>query len=203
MVYKPGMDLTEYFERYNYFPKLTDFIFGELAYAIRYRGFLEKEDFVLIWLWKTQLWQIDEERGTFKHEQKEDYFETDEQEIKNITKRIFEIDHSNRDSVAKLIGDLDTLRGVGTKVATAILSVVFPDKYGIVDVHVQRALGIKDIQIPEYVRTEAEILDYQCTEHIFKMREIAKEQTRITGRYWTPRMVDMALWVMDQQEHGY
>lgn len=201
MIYRRGMDLSRYLEQYNYFPKLTNFIFGEFAYTIRCQGFLDKEDFILIWFWKTQLWQIDKEKGEFKP--KPGFFEMDEQEIKSVTKRIFEIDHSNRDDVAKLIGDLDTLRGVGTKVATAILSVVFPDKYGVVDVHVERALGIKDIPIPEYVRTEAEILDYQCAEHIFKMREIAKEQTRITGRYWSPRMVDMALWVMDQQKHGY
>jgi len=201
------MDLSKYFEHYNYFPKLTDFVFGELAYEIRRRGFLEKEDFVLIWLWKTQLWEIDDKKGTFKRPQTEQYFETDEQKIKNVTKKIFEVDHLNRRDVADLLRDLDHLRGVGHKVATAILSVVFPDNYGVVDVHVLNALGLEDnvhgihgAQYPEHVRTEAEMVHYWWTEPIFKLREIAKEQTRITGRYWTPRMVDMALWILNRDK---
>jgi hypothetical protein len=204
MRYKPGMNLTKYYERYDYFPKLTHFIFGELAYQIRSRGFLEKEDFILIWLWKTQLWQIDSETGTFKHTQKTDVFETDEKKIKNITKKIFQVNHLSRRAVAELLGDLQSLTGVGHKVATAILSVIFPDKYGVVDVHVLDALGLENsvsaihsVQYPDYVRTEAQMHDYWWTRPIFMLREIALEQMQITGRYWSPRMVDMALWVMN------
>lgn len=205
-MYKPGMNLSEYLERYSYFPKLTDFIFGELAYKVRCRGFLEKEDFILIWLWKTQLWQIDKEKGDFRHRNPEDHFESDEQKVNKITGQIFAIDHSSRDDVAKLIGVLCKLSGVGAKVAIAILSVVFPDRYGVVDVHVLSALGFEDsrraihsAQYPEHVRTEGEMYDYWWAERIFQIREIAKEQARITGRYWTPRMVDMALWVLNRE----
>jgi hypothetical protein len=48
MIYGRGADLSEHLKRYSYFPKFTHFLFGEFGYSIRYRGYMEKEDLILI-----------------------------------------------------------------------------------------------------------------------------------------------------------
>jgi len=61
-----------------------------------------------------------------------------------------------------------------------------PDKYGVFDIHVKRCLEILGED------------EGSCTEAIMQMRRIAQDQMRITTKYWTPRMVDKALWKLDQ-----
>jgi hypothetical protein len=155
-------------------------LFEEIGAEIRNRKYLTYDDLALVFVWKALLWQVHRE-GTFRG------LEADEAEIRRVTKLIFEIDHANRDDVRKLLESLDTLRGVGLPVATAILSIVFPTKYGAVDVHVRNTLGIPADDVDAHVQA------------IFRLREIAEEQQRQGVRkVWTPRMVDMALWKLDR-----
>jgi len=42
------MNLTAYLQEYDYFPRFTRFLFGEIAYDIRNRGYLNKEDLALM-----------------------------------------------------------------------------------------------------------------------------------------------------------
>ena len=174
------MNLTEYLKCYSYFPKFTEFLYGEVVQAIRDSGYLESEDLVIIYVWKSILFQI--------HKGFESYgVESDERKIRSVTKRIFEINHLSRDDVAKLLNELVLLRGVGVKVASAILSVIFPELHGVFDKHVKKALGIKGED------------EESCVEAIWKMRKIAKEQEHITGKYWTPRDVNKALWILNKR----
>lgn len=178
------MDLSKYLKKYRYFPRFTRFLFGEIGEGIRKRGFLRHEDLILIHVWKTQLWQY-----LRKDEIKSIGVDQSAHRIADISQKIFEIDHANPDDVTDLLKELRTLRGVGVKVASAILAVVFPDKYGVFDFHVQKALGIGGND------------EYAATDAIFRMRDIAKEQdaiSRVSGRRWTPREVDQALWVLSR-----
>lgn len=181
--YREGMDLTECLERYPYFPKFTDFIFDQLAKEIRRRGCLERADLALIYMWKN-LWRID--RG----QDLPIKVETDEEKVRQTTMRIFAMSHDNRTDIVRVLRELKKLFRVtesqALKVSTAILSIVFPEKYGIFDYHVENALGIEGND------------EEACTDAILKMREIAKKQERLTGRSWTPRMVDKALWTLDK-----
>ena len=196
------VNLSKYYDQYSYFPKFTYFIFGELAHEIRRKGYLEREDFILILLWKTQLFQINLKHGEWRVSlRKEDqaktektvfWFEPVEVKIQEVTRKIFSTDHSKETEVAHLLEELCSLRGIKLKAATAILAVVFPHLYGVVDRHVLRQLGLQVRAIT--VKEGAEVF----TNAIFKLRQIAHEQMEKYGGDWTPRMVDMALFVLDQ-----
>jgi hypothetical protein len=198
------MDLTKYLGQYSYFLKFTDFIFRDLAYEIRRRGYLEKEDFILILLWKRQLFQLNLDKGEWRvpirkeNQGKTDKtifsFEADEMKIQKVTKKIFSINHLNDAEIVGILEELSSLRGVKPKTATAILAVVFPDLYGVVDIHVENQLEIHHRE--DSVKEKAK----NCAKIIFELRKIAHEQMEKNGRYWTPRMVDMALFVLDQQQ---
>jgi hypothetical protein len=198
------VDLTKYRDQYSYFPKLTYFIFGELAHEIRRKGYLEREDFILILLWKRQLFQINLKQGELlvplrkedqgKTEKTVFSFEPDEMKIREVTKKIFSTNPFAEAEVAHLLEDLSSLRGVKLKTATAILAVVFPLLYGVVDRHVLRQLGIQ--VRAKTVKERAKVFANAISE----LRKIAHEQMEKYGGDWTPRMVDMALFVLDQQE---
>ncbi len=198
------VDLTKYRDQYSYFPKLTYFIFGELAHEIRRKGYLEREDFILILLWKRQLFQINLKQGELlvplrkedqgKTEKTVFSFEPDEMKIREVTKKIFSTNPFAEAEVAHLLEDLCSLRGVKLKTATAILAVVFPLLYGVVDRHVLRQLGIQ--VRAKTVQERAKVF----ANAISKLRKIAHEQMEKYGGDWTPRMVDMALFEKDRQE---
>jgi len=178
MLYKDGMDLSKYLESYEYFPRFTDFIFEVVAKDIRQREYLKRADLILIYVWKNlwrkQPWKV--------------CVEADEEKIETVSRQIFKIDHSSQDDVVELLKGLKELfPAEGTlplKVASAVLSVIFPDKYGVFDYRVREALGIEDED------------EKACADAFFRMREIAKKQESLKGQHWTPRMVDKALWAL-------
>ena len=198
------VNLCEYLDSYSYFPKLTDFIFGEMAHEIRRKGYLDQEEFILILFWKRKLFQLNRENGEWLEPLKDEdsreraktvfFFEPDEMKIQSVTKKIFNTNHFVETEVADLIQELSSLRGVQPKTATAILSVVFPILYGVVDFHVENQLGIHIGEGPleEKAVNSAKI--------VFELRKIAYEQRIKYGGLWTPRMVDMGLFVLNQLE---
>jgi len=181
-LYKRGMDLTKYLECYDYFPDFTNFIFGNFAKEIRQRGFLVNRELLLIYVWKN-FWRKNLSRAEVID---------DEQKIKEVTEKIFRINHFDVHQVTSLLKELMTLftcqNSLRLKVSSAVLTVIFPNLYGIFDTRVKRTLKIRSEDIAS------------CAEAIFRMREIAKEQQEITGRVWTPRMIDMSLWTLNK--HG-
>ncbi len=174
------MDLRYCLRRYNYFTGFTDYLFGEFAHTIRQRGYLVRRELVLIYVWKN-FWLEDLSGIQISKSNKE---------IRDVTKRIFDIDHNDRHAISELlkcIAGLFLFDGkIPLKVASSVLTVVFPDKYGIFDARVGNTLQI-----------DREDVD-SCVTAIFKMREIAKEQEAFSGETWTPRMVDAALWSLDK-----
>lgn len=178
--YEKGLDLTKCWKRYNYFPEFTNFIFGDFAEKIRQRGYLLNREVLLIYAWKN-FWR----RNLSKAE-----VINDEQKTKELTEKIFRINHFEVQQISSLLEEIMTLftfQGrLALKVASTILTVVFPDLYGIFDARVRKAL-----------KTKAEDVA-SCVEVIFEMRKIAKEQQKITGQPWTPRMVDMSLWTLNK-----
>jgi len=183
-LYRPGMDLTEYFEDYSYFPEFTRYIFDEVGKTIRYRRSLKREDIVLISVWKT-LW---------KKEGLEIRMETSEYNVEKVTSRIFTANHDDQAEVRGLLLDIEGLCSVSAvtpvKLASTILSVTLPEKYGVFDIRVAEALGIKGSD------------ERAAVDAIFKMREIAHEHCVLTKKLWTPRMVDQALFVLHKQNKG-
>lgn len=174
------MDLGGCWKRYNYFPEFTKFLFGEFAESIRHRGYLLPRELVLIYVWKN-FWK----KGLSKVE-----VEQNEQKVKEATRHIFAVDHSDPKSIGDLLVQIKKLLPSGgslpLKVASAVLAVALPDKYGIFDARVGNALKISAEDVAS------------CVQAIFRMREIAEEQENITGYTWTTRMVDIALWSLDK-----
>ena len=185
MKYSEKMNLSPYIERYSYFPELTNILFRELGPRIRSRKYLTCADLALICVWKALLWQV---YDPMKWEQASVHPDTDKDKIRRVTASIFETDFLDKLQVRSLLESLVSLNGVGFPVATTILSVTRPDLYGVVDRHVLSALDYKTDDVNAFV------------EAIFRIREIAREQSRLnSGVAWTPRMVDMALWKLDQE----
>jgi len=182
MLYRHGMNLSKCLEKYLYFPKFTDFLFEVVAGEIKKRGYLTRSDLILIYVWKN-LWRKQPWRISV---------ESDEEKIRNVTRQIFHIDHDNRSHIVQLLGALEELfQTEGSqplKAASAILSTVFPDKYGVFDYRIRDALGIEGED------------EKACVDAFFMMREIAKEQESLNGQHWTPRMVDRALWVLHKSK---
>jgi hypothetical protein len=90
--------------------------------------------------------------------------------------------------------ELGSLRGVQPKTATAIMSVVFPIVYGIIDFHVEHQLG-------SYIgEGSLEKKATNCAKILFEMRRVARDQMDKHGGIWTTRMVDMSLFALDLKE---
>jgi hypothetical protein len=92
-----------------------------MSAKLQKRGYLLKEEFVGICIWKTE-------------RQKKRYLENSDKYVKKITKEAFGAPEKDRVKI------LDRLEGVGVPVASAILTVVFPETYCIIDYRAWRAL---------------------------------------------------------------
>lgn len=126
--------------------------------------------------------------------------ENTEEEINSITKDV--IESLSTEDTAYLIKELVKLRGVGVKTASAVLTVLEPETFAVLDYRAVRALVWKIGQAQSYevfyrsleVFRDPSAEDYQWYNE--KLNCIAKETDT------TPRMVDMALWKFDK-EVGY
>ena len=191
MKYLEGTDLSAYRDKYWYFPILTRVLYEEIGPKIRKQNHLTYEDLALVYLWKALLWRLrDESENKFQK------IEDSSIRIKNVTEQIFKTDHHDKQAVRKLLESLETLvkpstdkflNGVPRRVASTILSVTDPVLYGVVDFYVLRALDIPEEDTKAFV------------DAIFRMREIAQEQTRMSKMIWTARDVDKALWVLSRK----
>ncbi len=103
--------------------------------------------------------------------------------IEDVTKLALTITHGDPDYELELrIRILRTLRGVGTAIASAILTLVYPDEYAIIDFRCWRQLFDKErrgFSTSEYKR------------YMQKIRSLSQELG------WTPREVDGAIWRYD------
>ena len=102
-----------------------------------------------------------------------------------ITNTALNIRHEDADYEIDLhFKILTSLRGIGVPVASAILSLVFPDKYAVIDFRGWR-------QVFDDEKSFFTLSDY---------KKYLKEIRRISGELgWLPEEVDLAIWEYDRR----
>jgi hypothetical protein len=104
----------------------------------------------------------------------------------SITRAAFAINEDDVEYEARLrLGVLISLRGVDTRVASAILALVDPDRYCVIDFRGWRAAFRK------------KKLWFGIKDYLQYLREV-REVSLVLG--WCPQEVDEALWVYDKRK---
>ena len=174
----------------------TNPLFNELSSTIIQRGYLEPEEFVNICIWKTR-----RQKKRYKNE-------ANLTTIREISKNIIEL-NSNKFSqdVSKSISLLIKLDVVQVPVASAILTVLFPTKYCIIDFRVRRALFFWDNNFNDCIHFEnykqfSESLDLLSNNPSVNVYEefLSKIKEKSNEFKCTPRELEMALWAFDEKK---
>ena len=157
-------DIQKYIELYD----TEAYLFRVVGIRAKERGFLTFDDFYKICMWKSA-------------RQKQNYIKN-KKVIEKITKEAF----TEKDE-SKKMKKLCELYGVGIKTASAILTVVFPKKYAVIDERCLDILNRYGFKISKYpsVKTWKNYLDI--------MRAVAKENKV------SPRKLDMALFAIHKE----
>jgi len=163
--------------------------FETISRVLQKRGYLLKKEFVRIGKWKT-------ERQTKSYETNTD------NKVKNLTKEALKAPDT------KKIQILNRLRGVGVPVASAILTIVYPTEYCVIDYRTWRALlwlramATKDRLTFASYKDYSDLLDQYDTYggvHVYySFRNALKKIGE--KRNMTPRQVEMALWKFDEMK---
>lgn len=162
--------------------------FESISRVLQRRGFLLKEEFVNICEWKSK-----RPRKRYKSNTEED--------IKNQTREAI----SEHPHTEKQIDSLTKLDGVSVPVASAILTVIFPEDYCVIDYRAWRALLwiMSEFSFKEY-REFSEVMDnfrnYRKTDSY--MDYLRKIRTLADQNSMNPRKIEMALWMYDKNS-GY
>jgi len=157
-------NIQRYLDLYN----TEDHLFRVMGPRIRRRGFINFDEFYQICMWKSV-------------RQKQNYLKN-KNIVKGISKKVF----SEKSELLKM-NQLLELKGVGIPTASAILTIVFPDKYAVIDIRciqMLNKLGIK---------TNKTITINSWLEYLKTIRELAKENNL------TPREVDQVLFSMHKE----
>lgn len=126
-------------------------------------------------------------RGQFGRQRSRRKVNTDDL-IRKVTGLALALCHENEDYELELrLGILCSLRGVRVAVASAILALVFPEQYAVIDFRGWR-------QVFGEERTSFSISDYR--RYLAKVRELAEELA------WQPQQVDIAIWEYDRRTRG-
>jgi len=158
------MDFKKYIALYN----MEEYLFNTVGAEIRKNGFLTFDEFYKICMWKSA-------------RQKQNYLKN-KKTIKLVTKKVFSIDDENI-KIQKLCG----LKGVGIPTASAILAIVYPDKYAVIDIRCIEMLQHLGYEIKKTITVKNWI------KYISIVRTIAVDQKI------TPREVDKALFAMHRE----
>lgn len=158
-------EIKKYIELYD----TEKYLFKIIGLDIKKKGFLLFEDFYQICMWKSV-------------RPKKRYISNKEQ-IKETSRRAL----SEKDE-SKKIKILCELNGVSIPTASAILTIIYPEKYAVIDIRCLEALNnILKIKIKKTVSVGIWI------KYLEIMRNLAKENNV------TPREVDMALFAMHKE----
>ncbi len=141
--------------------------------------FLTAEEFDEILQWK-----LDTQYGRQKAHRTPN---TDEI-IRAVTTLALNINHEDEDYELELrIDILSSLRGVATPVASAVLTIVYPEKYAVIDFRNWRQIfGVR--------KNSFSVGDYK--RYMKEMRRLAKELD------WSIQEVDQAIWEYDRRHGG-
>ncbi len=159
-------DLQKYIALYD----TEKYLFDVVGPITRKRGYLTFDDFYKICMWKSA-------------RQKQRYTKN-KQIIEKITKDAF-LEKDEKEIIKILC---DKLEGVGIPTASALLTVVFPEKYAIIDIRCLSVLREKfKLKIGKYISLSTWL------KYLNTMREISKENDV------TPREMDMALFAIHRE----
>jgi len=167
--------------------------FETMSAVLQKRGYLLKKEFVSIGKWKAE-----RQKGRYENN-------TDEK-VERTTEKALRA--SYKDKIKILTRTRDKLKGVRIPVASAVLTVVYPKKYCIIDYRTWRALlwlwkvAAKESFTFSSYREYSDFLDsydrYSTISTYFKflgtLKDIGKK------RNMTARQVEMALWKFDQMK---
>lgn len=111
-----------------------------------------------------------------------------EEVIRAVTQAALTITHPDKEYELELrVGILCTLRGVGVPVASAVLALVFPEEYAVIDFRGWR-------QVFGEEKRAFSILDYK--RYLREIRRLADELG------WSVQEVDLAIWEYDRVHGG-
>lgn len=159
-------DLKKYIALYDTEKYLFDVV-GPMA---KKRGYLTFDEFYKICMWKSA-------------RQKQRYIKN-KQIIEQITSEASKM--KDEKEIIKIL--CDKLEGVGVPTASALLTVVFPEKYAIIDIRCLSVLREKfSLKIGKYISINTWL------KYLKIMREISKENNV------TPREMDTALFAMHRE----
>ncbi len=159
-------------EKYLKYYFLEDYLFGSVSKNFQKNGYLAPEEFFAIVIWK---------RNASKSKIIEGVKESGET-IKSLTQKIYKLTN-RRDKLITLIN----IRNIGIAIASAILTVLSPDEFTIIDYRVKNSLKRLNIKFPDKIE--------ENVESYFQYVDICKE----TAQKWdlSLRNFDRALWAMD------
>ena len=111
-----------------------------------------------------------------------------EEIIRSVTELALKITHEDKDYETELrVGILCAIRGVGVPVASAILALVYPEEYGVIDFRCWQ-------QVFDYKKTT-----FTIPEYIRYLKELRKFKNELG---WTVQEVDMAIWAFDKAHNS-
>jgi thermostable 8-oxoguanine DNA glycosylase len=148
---------------------LENYLFDVIGKRARKRGYLNFDEFFEICMWKSR-------------RPKNRYLKNQNQ-IEKITQKAFQA----QDEIDK-INLICSLNGVGIPTASALLTVVYPRKYGIMDIRCVEMLQELKFNIKNAMSVK------NWLKYLVIMRKLAKENKV------TPRQLDMILFVMHNEK---
>ncbi len=167
-IFESKEQLQDYIRKYY----VEEVLFRDIGPKAKARGFLEFMEFLKIGLWKSV-------------RQKNRYLKN-KAIVEKITKEAF----LEQDEMKKMQILCDNLEGVDIPTASAILSIVYPEKYPVIDIRCLQTLAENGFSIkttPPNVKIWLQYLGI--------IRDLAKEFEV------TPRDVDMALFAWHAEKH--
>ncbi len=184
-----------------------DILFENISKIFQKRGYLSREEFISIGLWKTT-----RQKRNFESEINSN------ESVQKITKEVINSECNKMKILVKGIiddsGNKIKLKGVDVAVASAILTVIYPHKYCVVDYRAKQALvwmkkcgeskpfnncTLKSYDdylfITEFIRNTNHIDLY------YKYLEIINGIARKQATKTTPRQIEIALWKFDKDKN--
>ena len=183
-----------------------DILFENISKIFQKRGYLSREEFISIGIWKTL-----RQKSNFEA------IENSDEIVRRITKEVIKSEGNKMKILVKGIkddsGKKAKLKGVDVAVASAILTIIYPNKYCVVDYRAKQALAwIKKcgeskpfdnyilksyddyLFISEFIRNTTHIDLYH------KYLEIINGIATKQDPKLSPRQIEIALWKFDKDK---
>lgn len=158
-------NIDKYIQSYD----VEKYLFTVIGPKIRKKKYLSFNDFYQIVMWKSVRPKL--------------RYISNQKQIEQISKRAL-----SQSSEVEKIQTLCELNGVGIPTASAILTIIYPEKYAVIDIRCLEALNdILKIKISKSISLKTWL------KYLEIMRNIAKENNV------TPRKLDMALFAMHKE----